>query len=131
MWKEAFELGIEDVDEQHKKLIELTDTIYDLVNQAEDGFDCYDEIVSIFKELGDYTVYHFNYEEQLMAKKSFLMLVEHKKEHDKFVKQIQSYSFDEIDYNQLESLHSVLDFLLEWISNHILLTDRKYVETLK
>jgi len=131
MWNKALELGIEEVDNQHKKLIELTDHVYELIKEAKEGLDCYDQIVSVFKELEDYAVYHFKYEEEILAKKGFLQLIEHKKAHDDFIKKLSTYSFEEMDYNQLESLHSILDFLLEWVSNHIMVLDKQYISTLK
>lgn len=64
-WSEEYVIGIEKIDEQHKRLFEIANEAYKLLK---DQFliDKYDRIVAIIKELKDYTKYHFQYEEEYM-----------------------------------------------------------------
>lgn len=131
LWSEKLELGIKEIDMQHKKLVELIERTKELVYDAEAGIDCYDDIVEILKSLVDYTVYHFAYEEKLMEKVNYDDLVLHNMEHKIFVKKISNFMSTDLDENQLEKIEDITEFLLDWLTKHILETDKKYVDTLK
>ncbi|PKM93300.1 MAG: bacteriohemerythrin [Firmicutes bacterium HGW-Firmicutes-1] len=131
MWNDQFLLGIKEIDEQHKKLVGLVEQTKDLVYEAEDGVDCYDDLVIVLKELVDYTIYHFNFEENLMESVNYEGLIGHKMEHKIFVKKISQFMSDDLDENQLEKIEQITFFLLDWITKHILGTDSKYVHLLR
>ena len=65
LWKMEFELGISSIDDQHKRLLEIGNRINELLINHEEDDDNYDEIFTVIEELKDYTVYHFNTEEEL------------------------------------------------------------------
>lgn len=68
LWKKEFELGISSIDDQHKRLLEIGNRINELLINHEEDDDNYDEIFTVIEELKDYTVYHFNTEEELFIK---------------------------------------------------------------
>lgn len=131
-WKQQFSCGIPKIDEQHKKLFQLGQEIYDLVN-INDGYDHYDEVMNTLLELKDYTVYHFNFEEKAMLMYNFYDFENHKIEHDQFVEKIKDFLKNEekIDENQKEVCNEMLKFIGSWICEHILCSDMKYKEHLK
>ena len=51
-------VGVIEIDEQHKKLFEIVNRIKALLND-ELIFDKYDGIIAIINELKEYTIYHF------------------------------------------------------------------------
>lgn len=124
-WRDSFSTGISEIDLQHRKLFELGSRIYELAG-LNDGYDHYDEIMAIIGELKDYTVYHFNYEEELMRKYGFEKLDSHKIEHDFFVKRLDRLLRKDIDSEQEEALMDMIKFTADWISSHILGTDMDY-----
>lgn len=67
LWKKEFELGISSIDDQHKRLLEIGNRINDLLINHEEDDDNYDEIFMVIEELKDYTIYHFNTEEELFV----------------------------------------------------------------
>jgi len=128
-WKDEFNLGVKSIDDQHKKLFDFLNRLHDIANRN-DGFDHHDEIVQIFGELRDYTVYHFKYEEELMEKYGFdtQEAAKHIFEHDGFVRKVLQIQKENIDTHKDEVLSSVIDFGIEWITKHIFNTDKKYAE---
>ncbi len=131
LWNEKFAFGIKVIDEQHKRLYDLMDQTNALILDVEDGIDCYDEIEAVLHELESYTIYHFKDEERIMFKAGYEDFAEHKVEHDAFVAKIRETLTSDLDFQQEGVLRNLSEFLFEWVSNHILATDVKYVALLK
>ncbi|NFJ54336.1 bacteriohemerythrin [Clostridium botulinum] len=128
-WKKCYSCNISKIDNRHKRLFELADEIYTIVS-VNDGYDHFDEIMEAIKALKEYTVYHFSYEEEVMRKYEYSDLDNHKVEHDAFVNKIKSINEEEIDEKQKNFLMDLLEFIVNWIENHILKSDLKYKEYL-
>ena len=63
-WSEELEVGISDIDQQHRWLVDQTNRLHEaLENQAEDS-----EIGDLLEGLMDYTMNHFIVEEPLFAR---------------------------------------------------------------
>lgn len=124
-WKDRYNLNISEIDSQHRKLFEIGARAYDLA-MVDDSYDHYDEIVSILQELLDYTEYHFNFEERLMESYKYDGYGAQKQEHGFFISKIRAMISKDIDSDQKKAVTEVIDFLSEWISSHILFSDRKY-----
>lgn len=126
-WKEDFLVGIDEIDEQHKKLFAIANRAYELLKN-DFYVDKYDRIVTIIEELKDYAVFHFKFEEDYMKKTNYKKLFTQKIQHDSFVKKINEIDLREIDSNQDQSLTELLDFIVNWIGNHILVMDKQIGE---
>jgi len=125
-WESAYELGVTVIDEQHRRLFEIANRAYELLrNQLR--VDKYDDIVAIVEELKEYTKYHFATEEGYMRETGYGRFLSHKTEHDDFISWIDGVDLDSADDRQEEFLMKTLDFIVDWISNHILNTDKKIV----
>ncbi|MDR3596823.1 bacteriohemerythrin [Clostridium sp.] len=132
-WKEEYNLNIHEIDKQHKKLMEIGKRAYD-ITIIDDGYDRYDEIMSIIDELLEYTKYHFDYEENMLKKYNYSHIHDQEEEHGFYVykiNEVASRDENEIDDNQRKVLLEIIDFLSEWISQHINVADRKYAVYLK
>ncbi|WP_422446740.1 bacteriohemerythrin [Thermoanaerobacterium sp. DL9XJH110] len=125
-WKDEYRIGVEKIDEQHKKLFEIAGRAYDLLKN-EFYIDKYDRIVEILNELKDYTVYHFNSEEEYMKSIGYRRFLSHKVEHDDFIEKINSVDFSKIDSNQDKYILDLLEFIVNWIDKHILGRDKLIV----
>ena len=117
--KEEYKIGVEHIDEQHKKLFELADKAYMLLKD-EFSLDKYDKIVQILEELKEYTIFHFKSEEEYMESINYKRLFTQKIEHEKFIKTLEDIDLRHIDENQDESLVKMLNFLNDWLTEHIL-----------
>lgn len=122
-WKEEYNTGVELIDEQHRKLLEIANRAHILLT---DDFrmDKYDEIISILGELKEYTVYHFASEEAYMAEIQYSRLLSHKVEHNDFIEKINGVDLEKIDRNHNQSLLKILDFIVAWIDSHIIKKDK-------
>jgi hemerythrin len=123
-WKQEFETGIAQIDEQHKHLFEIGNKAYLLL---EDKLDKYDEIVAIIDELKNYTIYHFTFEEEYMKSIGYRKYLSHKVEHDDFINKIKAVDLEKIDEGQDEYLKNLIGFVFDWITDHILGKDMGYV----
>jgi len=132
VWKPEFELGIPEIDQQHRKLVEIGGNLFELVSD-QTKTDYYDEIMAMLKELENYTVTHFAYEEAAFDAKGFIGSEAHKFEHKLFVKKLEKYfnNLESVDRNQQEVLLELLTFISDWLVKHIVKTDREYAALLK
>ena len=124
-WKKEYSVNIVEIDKQHKRLFAIGARINDLAD-SKDGFDHYDEIISVYNELLDYTEYHFNYEEKLMEQYQYEHFETQKYEHFFVIKKIKKLMEQDIDNKQGEAVISLVMFISDWITNHILKEDMKY-----
>ncbi|MEL7596724.1 MAG: bacteriohemerythrin [Clostridiaceae bacterium] len=129
-WKEDYIIGVDKIDEQHKKLFEIANKAYELLKN-EFCIDKYDRIVEILDELKEYTVYHFKSEEEYMISIGYKKFLSHKVEHDEFIKKITNIDFKSIDEDQDKYLLETLEFVVSWIGGHILGRDKFYVNNSK
>jgi hemerythrin len=124
-WKDEFKLGIEQIDEQHERLFQIANEIYDLIKN-EFIADKYDSILKLINELKDYTVFHFSSEEEYMQSIGYRKYLSHKVEHTDFIEKINNVNLEQVDLNHEQYLVDMLNFVVNWISNHILETDKAY-----
>jgi len=121
--KPEYYTGIEFIDEEHKKLFEIINKIYELLTN-EFIPDKYDYILEVVNELKDYAKYHFDHEESYMSSIKYKRFLSHKVAHEEFIEKISKYEPDDIDENQKETLLELLDFLTTWLEDHILMQDK-------
>lgn len=124
-WRDDFSTGIESIDNQHKHLLEVGSRIYDLA-ELNDGVDHYDEIMEILAELKEYTIYHFGYEEKLMVQHGFEHYESHKFQHYFVMKKLDKFEKEDIDNRQNETILNLVQFIFDWVTNHILKEDMLY-----
>ena len=122
-----YRVGIEKIDQEHAKLFQIIADANEVIH-AEFVHDKYDEIVRILTELQDYTKEHFRGEEAYMEKVAYPELAAQKKAHESFEEKLAEINLEQVDDNQQEYLEELVDFLLKWLSVHILHMDRKIGE---
>ncbi|MDD2463871.1 MAG: bacteriohemerythrin [Desulfobulbus sp.] len=113
-WDDRYLIGIPIIDNQHKYLLQLLNTLY------EDYAACpaTDYLEELFNNLIAYTSYHFALEERWMECHHYPRLDEHRVEHAAFsvrVAQMQQQYAQQRQNVSLEAIH----FLYNWLSPHI------------
>jgi hemerythrin len=121
---DAYKTGIEFVDEQHKRLFEIIKETNDVIH-AELLHDKYDAIIHIIEQLKEYTIMHFSDEEKYMERIGYEGIGLQRAAHGAFVDRLNEINLDDMDDNQKEYLDDLIDFLLEWLINHIQKLDKK------
>lgn len=128
-----YETGILLIDEEHKNLFDIIREANDLIHD-DLLHDKYDKIMEILDRLRNYTKEHFSDEEEYMKKVNYPKLPDQKRAHEAFIDQlvdIDLNELDNIDDNQQEYLINLIDFLLNWLTNHILKSDKLIGEFVK
>ena len=129
-WKEEYEVGVAEIDEQHQKLIDIANRVYELMRN-ELALDKYDQTVEILQELKEYTVYHFHFEEGLMQKARYKKRFSHKILHQNFLAQVEAVDLSAVDENQDAYLVQIMDFIANWLIEHIVGEDKKVGQSVR
>ncbi len=120
-WTEGYSVSVEEMDEQHKKLIELINGFYDAL-QTDTGQEV---ISSLFNGVLDYTKTHFAREEELMKDHGFPEYEAHKVEHNELVEEVldihQKYTDGDTD-----TVGKLALLLSNWLMDHIVMKDKIY-----
>lgn len=119
-WNINFVLGIKEIDQHHRHLVDLLNQLYVELKKGA----AIEKMQLVVDELVSYADYHFSCEERLMVATSYPDFAEHKKEHDTFTRQVHVFQagFKE---EQIPPV-AILSFLSNWITHHILQTDVKF-----
>ena len=120
-WSDKYSVNNFLLDSQHKKLIAIINELHTAMKVARGN-----EIMqTIFDELIWYTKEHFRTEEQIMLKFNYPAFKEHKAEHEKLTEQVLKL---QKEYKEGKSLITMetMNFLKNWLINHIEGTDKKY-----
>ncbi|MEI6437775.1 MAG: bacteriohemerythrin [Candidatus Omnitrophota bacterium] len=120
VWNSNWDIGIDSIDNEHKKLIGLINRL-----QAGGVLPGKREVDAVLTELMDYTVYHFANEEKLFKKYAYPDAAAHVKAHMVFTDRIAGLC-DVFDKGSTAVGQEAVDFLRDWLVNHIILLDKKY-----
>ena len=126
-WKDEYVLGIEEIDKQHRHLIDIANQVLDIMKDQW-RTDKYNQILEVLGELKEYTVYHFKSEEEYMTKIGYKKRFSHAIEHSAFIEKLNAVDLSEIDESQDKYLDELLGFITDWVVNHIMTTDRLYAQ---
>ncbi len=84
LWDNAYSLGIQEIDIQHKKLFEIVNRLYAL----DEEHSTKEELKTILYEFSDYMRTHFKDEEEYMNSIHFPELSEHKNIHETIIQHL-------------------------------------------
>lgn len=121
-WTDEISVGIQEIDEQHKILINLINDLYEVMIA---GRNQDKEVERIVGELAEYTRVHFAVEESLFRIFSYADYERHKKMHEELASQVMDID-EKIKSGEKRISSELLFFLKRWITQHILSQDKKY-----
>jgi hemerythrin len=125
-WKESFNIGIEEVDRQHRSFLELLNDCY--VKASGLGRTRIDP--AMVASLREYATMHFRFEEELMRFRSYPDMLHQEQQHRMFESMILEFEAEHAA-GKGESIESVFTFLRDWFLNHILVEDKKIASLIK
>lgn len=114
-------LHIDAIDEEHKRLFQMINEAFELVEKTEDVTAIGQSLIANLK---DYAATHLAHEEAYMESIHDPELPLQKTEHAAFAKTINEFKLDTTSpRNAKRSLNELLTYLVHWLYHHILSSD--------
>lgn len=121
-WKAEYSVKVKEIDEQHKEVVETINKAHEAVNDSAD----LEEIKQVLNDLVGLVRTHFSTEEKYFEEFNYEETDEHVEEHIKLTEKVLEF------YNRFEAgediIKELLDFLKEWLEDHLITMDQKYVK---
>lgn len=120
-WSDKLSVGVKSIDAQHGRLVDTLNELHDAMMKGQAK-----EITGkLLQSLLRYTRDHFSAEEAMLARADYPKLEVHKVIHRDLTRKVEGYlaryEMGEVTLN----LH-LLNFLRDWLTNHIQQEDRAY-----
>jgi diguanylate cyclase (GGDEF)-like protein/hemerythrin-like metal-binding protein len=125
VWDQGMSVGIESLDNDHKKLISILAQLMSAKNENTQQ----NNISDLFQQLEFYCQSHFTREEALLTNIGYQQLDDHKQSHRQFIAkipQLKEQWFADVSEPEIVKDQIIL-FLQQWLIKHILEEDLDYV----
>lgn len=124
MWKESYQVGVAQIDQQHRELFRMTEELIHAVKRGATKDD-YEKALGF---LQDYVVEHFRDEEAYFAAQHYQDLAAHQAEHRAFTATVEDYG-RRLKENGFEekTLKDLAGTVTAWLIYHVVDTDQKSV----
>ena len=122
-WDDKYSVGISIIDEEHKEFIAIIDKAI-VIKEHNDNPE---EVREILYEMIKYALKHFATEETYMKKFNFPEFQLHRNEHLDFTDKTFA-NLNKVIMGDYQVANEILEYLKQWLVNHIHGTDRKYIE---
>ncbi len=126
VWSSSLELGIPLIDAQHQVLCNYINSLYTSMQKGDDA----KTVGELLDALIDYTVTHFGTEEECFSHSAYPKVAAHMEIHKKFVDKMKGFK-TQLAHDSNSLSIELLEFLKDWLINHIMGTDTHYVEYVK
>lgn len=113
-WCSEFSVNVNEIDTQHRKMLELVNNLHSAVEACLDKKDLQDLLV----ELVDFTHMHFLTEEQLMKKYDYPQFAMHHKEHRMLLRHMSDLVVA-VSNGKHPTFYSDYDVSTDWALVHI------------
>ena len=119
-WSHILSVGVEEIDEDHRKLV----NIFNILNHSVMEAEAPEYLAAVLEELINCTVWHFSHEERLMMKYGYDELQEHRTEHQDLIKSAKDLQAEILQSDKPVAVEHV-EFLERWLTEHILTADMR------
>jgi hemerythrin len=124
-WREDYSVHIPQIDVQHQQLVAIINELHAAMLQGTANA----ALGRILDELVRYAQSHFAYEEAMLQQRGYSSLTVHRAEHQKLTQQVAELQ-ERFRAGKLTLSVQVMQFLKEWLANHILTRDMQYAKEL-
>jgi len=125
-WGPALTLGIPVIDEQHRSFVGMINELSGLID-ADGSRKAFEELI---ERLFAYAGTHFDTEEKYFHLFQYEFAAEHIAEHDKMRDSLRVFRRD-FQKSGREMAGELFVFTVEWLSDHLMKQDKKYVSCFK
>jgi len=115
-WKDEFNIGIPEIDQQHQSLMEMINTL--ITNFTPEATS------KAVQQMVKYADNHFQLEEALMTRYGYDQLNEHKEQHLIFRQKVSELA--KLDFTKVKNSMETFNYLCAWLTDHILTMDLRY-----
>lgn len=126
VWDESYNVGIEEIDQDHKRLVTLINDLYEAMQDGSGGA----LLLPIFSALRNYTETHFAREERFIVECDAPDQESHFQEHKQMMAKLAELESRHRSGEAAISLQT-LTFLRDWLKNHICVVDQAMAEQLR
>lgn len=120
-WSDKYSVGVRELDEQHQKLVAMINELHDAMKAGQGKT----ALAQILQSMAEYTQSHFAAEEKYMTRFQYPEYVDHKLAHQQFIWKVSDFR-EAFDKGQASLSLEVMNFLKDWLSQHIVGVDKRY-----
>lgn len=121
-WLEAYRIGLPEIDEQHKTLVDL----FNDLRSAIAANAPVQESAGILERLQHYVINHFIAEETTMQARRYANFETHQRAHRSFVERLQAERVRQQNGEPMDP--DILRCLQDWLLEHIQVDDKAYAD---
>jgi hemerythrin len=125
-WRNEYSVQIGSVDAQHRMLFAIANELYASMTAGQSKV----AMGRILDRLVQYTKMHFAHEERLLESHHYPEFSAHKAQHDALTAKVLQFQQD-FSQGKVSMSVQLLQFLKNWLENHIKGTDHKYSQFLR
>lgn len=131
IWKSEYELGVDDMDEEHKTLVSKINALAKTLEAGKSSISGQKrtKVLQAFRDMASYTITHFRNEERLLLDVKYPDFEAHKMLHTKLLDAVGKFE-SEIQQGTADPAR-LSSFLNDWLLRHILGVDMKYARFIK
>jgi len=122
-WKDEYSVQVEEIDKQHKEFVKTLSNFYNMIIAGEEK----KALLNIFNDLLSFAVNHFETEEKYFREFNYSGAEEHIKEHNELKEKLLALK-NKADTEPLDLSFELIDYLEDWLVNHMATMDQKYVQ---
>ncbi|PCH97904.1 MAG: hypothetical protein COB83_00325 [Gammaproteobacteria bacterium] len=124
VWSDAYSVHVKSIDQQHHKLFDLINIVYQLVISSQ-----LDKLAQPLDELLAFAKKHLADEEAILESVNYPDLMAHKKVHSTLLADM-NVLYQQTSTGDINKLFELIMFLKNWLVNHIYQVDMKYSKLL-
>lgn len=125
-WDDAYSVNVENIDDQHKQLIQYLNELHDALGNGT-AMDIMDDLVQNLLVFSDT---HFTAEELLFEKYQYPERYEHMASHEEFIEKVNEIASQISDENYRLPVET-MKFLRHWLLEHMQGEDQLYAKYFK
>ncbi len=122
-WEDKYSVGVKLIDDQHKMMFDTINKLVDVLAEVPQK----EEVNEIVKDLVEYKKFHFVTEEKYFDEFNYENSEEHKQKHKEFNIRLEGL-IAEWGNDSVTLAFKLVDFLEDWLLDHLITEDQKYVE---
>lgn len=125
-WLPEFSVNVKEIDEQHKQLVTIMNTLFNSITNDIDE----KTIKDIINQIVAFAQFHFATEEKYFDQFNYKNAAEHKAQHKELRTHVSNFieNSSRVNKSTKQVALELLDYLQDWLNEHLLFADKKYTK---